>query len=144
MKRSWIKRKPLKTPLKKKPKEVSRKILRKKLKECCSIIVKRRDGNICQKCGKYVEGSNCHSSHVIPVSFSLRLAYDTVNIKVLCFKCHIFWFHKNPLEAHDWFKAKFPGRYEYLMKRKKEIQSMGSVKTYELKEWLEDLKRVEE
>ena len=91
-------------------------------------------------CGKYVEGSNCHTSHVIPVSFSLRLAYDLVNLKVLCYHCHLQIWHKNPLFATAWFRRKFPSRYKYLQKRKKEIHKLGSVKTFELEEWLKELK----
>lgn len=133
----------MKTYRKKKPKKVSRKTLRKKLWDLCKIIIRRRDEHICQKCGKYVEGTNCQTSHVIPISYSLRMAYDVVNLKILCYHCHFMWWHKNPLAAHEWFKNKFPFRYEYLMKKKEEIRSMGSVKTYELEGWLDDLKEVE-
>ena len=45
----------------------------------------------------------------------------------------------NPLEATAWFKKTFPSRYKYLQKRKLEIQKLGSVKTYELEEWLKEL-----
>lgn len=120
-------------------KKKTRKQLRKSLWDVCKLLIRRRDENICQKCDKYVEGSNCHTSHVIPVSFSLRLAYDIVNLKILCYYCHRRWWHMNPLEATAWFRKKFPNRYKYLQKRKLEIQSMGSVKTYELEEWLKEL-----
>jgi len=121
-------------------KKRTRKNIRKELWDICKTLIRQRDKNICQKCGKYVEGSNCHTSHVIPVSFSLRLAYDIVNLKILCSYHHLRWWHKNPLDATAWFKKKFPLRYKYLQKRKIEIQKMGSVKTYELEEWLKEFK----
>lgn len=90
-----------------------------KLKKECDALVKEivsiRDKDICQKCGKKVYGSNRQRSHVIPVSAGNKLAFDPMNIKVLCYYCHIQWWHKNPLEAQAWFKRKFPERFEYLM-----------------------------
>jgi len=121
-------------------KKRTRKNIRKDLWDICKVLIRQRDKNICQMCGKYVEGSNCHTSHVIPVSFSLRLAYDLVNLKVLCYHCHLHIWHKNPLLSTAWFRRKFPSRYKYLQKRKKEIHKLGSVKTFELEEWLKELK----
>lgn len=90
-----------------------------KLKKICMVLVKNivsiRDGDICQKCGERVYGSNRHRSHVIPVSAGNKLAFDPLNLKVLCGFHHFRWWHKNPLEAQAWFKEKFPERFEYLM-----------------------------
>jgi len=33
---------------------------------------------------------------------------------VLTYHNHINWWHKNPIEAAEWFKKKFPERYDYL------------------------------
>ncbi len=77
-------------------------------------FVKARDGYICQKCGKYLEGSNAHASHVIPVSAGNQFKYDELNMKCLCYHDHINWWHKNPVEAGEWFKEKFPERHKYL------------------------------
>lgn len=95
----------------KKPKKTT---LKKKLEKLVAQYVKQRDGNICQKCLKYVEGANCHASHVIPKSMGNQFRFDPLNLKVLCFKCHIGWWHKEPVRAGEWFKEKFPDRYEYL------------------------------
>ena len=127
MKRSRIKAK--KTP---------RKTLRRKLNTLFTQAIIRRDESICQKCGKYVTGQNRHVSHVVPVSYSLRMAYDMVNAKILCFHHHINWFHKNPLDAAEWYKTKFPKRWEYLQTRKLEVLKLGSVKDYELEEWIKE------
>jgi hypothetical protein len=96
---------------KKKP-SISR--LKKQLEILVKQFVKIRDKNICQRCGKYVTGSDCHGSHVIPVSAGNQFRFDPLNIKTLCYHCHINWWHKNPIEAGDWFQAKFPERYDYL------------------------------
>ena len=88
--------------------------LKKKLEKLVADYVKLRDKYICQYCGKKVEGSNCHASHVIPKSQGNQFRFDPINLKVLCYHHHINWFHKNPIEAAEWFKQKFPDRYEYL------------------------------
>lgn len=92
--------------------------IKKNVEDLAKKCAKKRDKYICQKCGSHVEGVNAHGSHVIPVSASQYLRFDIDNIKCLCFKCHIGWWHKNPLEASDWFKTKFPDRYKYLEENK--------------------------
>lgn len=88
--------------------------------ELIKAHVKRRDKYTCQRCGKLVEGSNCHVSHIVPVSHGNALSFDPINMIVLDFHCHINWWHKNPLEAGDWFKAKFPDRYKYLLEHQQD------------------------
>lgn len=91
-----------------------RKKLVKQLDKASKDVVRIRDGNICQHCGKWVEGTNRHVSHVIPVSAGNKLRWDPMNMKILCYHCHINWWHKNPREASAWFQEKFPDRWEYI------------------------------
>lgn len=101
-----------------KPKKVKLSKIKERLLDIVKAEIKKRDEYVCQKCGKYVEGSNCQASHVIPVSHGNALMFDPINLKVLCMHCHIYWWHKNPFEAVEWFKNKFPERYEYLQLHK--------------------------
>ncbi len=87
----------------------------------CRAYIKRRDNSTCQYCLIEVEGSNCHTSHVIPKSQGNALRYDDQNLKILCYHHHINWWHKNPLEAAAWFKEKFPERDKYLHENKNKI-----------------------
>jgi 5-methylcytosine-specific restriction endonuclease McrA len=109
----------------KRPKTPKASTLRKRLETLVKDFVKKRDKNICQRCGKYVEGSDCHGSHVIPVSAGNQFRFDPINIKVLCYHCHLNWFHKNPLEAAKWFREKFPDRYEYLFGKPRQITKIS-------------------
>jgi 5-methylcytosine-specific restriction endonuclease McrA len=112
---------PKKAPNKKKIRKQSNQPVSKIKRECMELakrIVSARDGDICQKCGERVYGSNRQRSHVIPVSAGNKLAFDTINMKVLCMHCHLYWWHKNPLEASEWFEAKFPERHKYLQGNK--------------------------
>jgi 5-methylcytosine-specific restriction endonuclease McrA len=106
--------------------------LRKNLDKLVKDYVKNRDRFTCQKCGEVVSGSNCHASHVIPVSAGMALAYDPINLKVLCYHHHINWWHKNPMESAAWFAQKFPDRWEYLQKKKMEPKL--SIKDWQLEE----------
>lgn len=105
-------------PTKKKKVKLKRTKLIKQLDKLVKDWVKRRDENICQYCGVYCEGSNCHASHVIPVSHGQHLRFDPLNLKVLDYHHHLNFWHKNPVEAGEWFKKKFPERWKYLEKEK--------------------------
>ncbi len=102
-------------PSKKTPtRKALKKPLMKKLDKLVKDYVKRRDDYTCQRCGKFVEGADCHASHVIPVSRSGYLQFEPKNMKVLCYHDHINWWHKHPVESGAWFTDKFPERWEYL------------------------------
>lgn len=73
---------------------------------------KVRSRGICDKCGK--SPKILHGSHVRSVRHNATAA-DIDNIMCLCYFCHIRWWHQYPMEAADWFKSKWPGRYERLL-----------------------------
>ena len=105
-------------------KKTPRQKVEKALDKCWREAVKERDKYTCQWCGKKVEGSNAHASHVVPRSNGKRLRWQILNGKCLCFHCHMNLWHKDPIAGAEWFKAKFPERYEYLMEEK----AKGSIK----------------
>lgn len=111
--------------------------IKDKLDKVVKDIVKIRDESTCQHCFKIVSGSDCHGSHVIPVSRDGRLAFDPLNIKVLCYHCHLNWWHKHPVESGDWFTKTFPERWEYLENKYKENTKQGSIPIAWYKEQLE-------
>ena len=79
-------------------------------------FIRARDKR-CLRCGSL---DNLQASHSIPVSHGNRLRYDGQNVITLCFHCHLSWWHKNPIEAGEWFKSRFPERYKYLQRVKNE------------------------
>jgi len=89
-----------------------------KLDKLAKDVVRERDGKTCQHCEKWCDGVNRHVSHVIPVSAGNKLRWDPLNMKVMCYHCHINWWHKNPMEAARWFEDKFPDRWEYLQENR--------------------------
>lgn len=99
-----------------------RKITKKGYKSKCDTIfalIIRLPGK-CERCGSK-SGLQC--AHVISRK-NLVLRWDIRNGLCLCLRCHLYWAHKNPLEFADWYRQKYPVRYEYLMKRKNEIVKM--------------------
>ena len=71
-------------------------------------LVKARAGNKCEHCGgtKVIQ-----ANHVIP-STNWSLRFDERNGVALCYRCHFHWWHKNPIEAIQWF-IEHRGRFEY-------------------------------
>ena len=99
--------------------------LYKILDDLCREIVRKRDNNTCQKCGKPVKGQNSHPSHVYGKKAYPHMRHDLQNVKILCYYCHRQWWHRQPIEAYLWFKEKFPERYDYLQKRKQVIDTLS-------------------
>ena len=87
----------------------------KKLVAKAKLCVKLRDDYTCQYSGQVVSGANCHASHVLNVGTHKCMELDPTNMKVLSSYYHLHWWHKDVLHATEWFKDKFPDRYEYLM-----------------------------
>ncbi len=111
----------------KRRKKTDRRKLKDKLEKLVKNFVRERDDYTCQKCRKRVEGTNCHASHVIPVSRDGRLAFDPLNLKVLCFHDHINWWHKNPAASGPWFIETFPDRWEYLQDKLLLHRGLGTI-----------------
>jgi len=95
--------------------------IKKKLKKQCLLLAKqivyKRDKNICQHCKELVSWSNRHASHVIPVSRWWRLALEPLNMKVLCYHCHLNWRHKHPIESGERYTTTFPERWKRLKQK---------------------------
>jgi len=112
---------------------------RKSLRNKCDKLLREycyaRDKNTCQKCRKqYLTAHDCQMSHVYGRARDGRLKYDPHNVKVLCFRCHLYWWHENILEASAWFNEAFPERAQYLKREHKANMQLGTITT----EWYED------
>lgn len=88
-----------------------------RLDELCLQIIRLRDDNRCQKCNKFITGSDSHPSHVVPKGRGANWRrFDLINIKLLCTHHHLNWWHTHIVEAALWFLNRFPARNEYLEK----------------------------
>ncbi len=101
MKKSLLKRSPLKRkPLKRRRK----KSLRMKLLPEFKRRIKLRDGE-CMKGGDC--GGPLHASHVYPTGAWPLLALYPLNCVSLCFRHHLHFWHKSPIEAWEWFRKAY-------------------------------------
>ena len=77
---------------------------------------KRLANYTCERCGR-TRPYTMHGSHILPEGAHVSMSADVDNILCLCFRCHFYWWHKNPLDAAAWFDKKWPERKKELLKR---------------------------
>lgn len=94
---------------------------RNKLKKLLHQLVVVRDKK-CLHCGAK---KILHASHIFPKGRYKDVEWDPDNVKALCYRCHLHWWHKDPLEAGEWFKTTYPKWYKKL--KRKAIKPIGKV-----------------
>ena len=112
----------------KKPKKFNVKKAKKHLDTCWSIYI-RRLYPTCQKCGK--TGST-QAAHIFSRGH-LSTRWDTTNGIGLCFYCHLYWAHREPVEFTLWIIRRM-GKKEFdaLKARAKKIYDPSNLpKDYE-------------
>lgn len=92
---------------------------RKRADHLFSEYIRKRDGK-CLRCGK-TDTLQC--AHIIGRR-NHHLRYDPQNAITLCYACHIHWWHKEPLEAANWFRSFRPKGEEYLNQEKNKIEKV--------------------
>ena len=75
---------------------------KKTLEELLHNACIARDGGRCVRCGRT---EKLCASHIYPKGTYQRMRYLPENVITLCNQCHIFWWHKHPLEASEWVKT---------------------------------------
>jgi len=102
--------------------------LRKNCVQTAKAIVKHMNGYRCEKCGVSGQIKQLQGSHIYPEGRYSSMSADLDNILCLCAGCHMWssdsW-HENPLEASEWFRKKYPKRYETLKKRSRITQKIN-------------------
>ena len=88
------------------------------IKRKCDTLFSKivRSAGVCDWCGKSSSQVQLQCSHVISRKY-LKLRWDENNACPLCASCHMKW-HSHPIQAMEWFKQKYPARYEYLQDAK--------------------------
>ena len=71
---------------------------KKKLHSLVRQYVILRD-KCCLRCGK---SDRLHASHIYPRGKYPKMQFNLENVKVLCVGCHLYWWHKHPIEAREW------------------------------------------
>lgn len=75
--------------------------LKKRLREAMLL----RDGHRCTAMGMGDCGGPLHTSHIYSQGKYRKMAFELDNVKTLCMRHHLYWWHKNPIEATEWIKT---------------------------------------
>jgi len=119
----------------KKPKVHTQGYWKRQLDPLMSKLI--RSKLVCERCGRRGDLSTFDDAHVVGRK-NLTLRWDILNHLCLCFQCHRYFWHEEPLEAAKWFQEKFPNRYIYLMKAKNIIVKRTEENYKELREWIKN------
>jgi 5-methylcytosine-specific restriction endonuclease McrA len=97
----------------------AKKRLRLRLDREWSLAVRARDGNVCQKCGS---GRALNGAHIFGKKAHPGVRHDVDNGIALCWPCHRWWAHQEPVEFAE-FALEFLGRRRFnaLRKRANEV-----------------------
>ena len=98
------------------------KAQRNKLNKLVREYVVKRD-KVCLRCGK---PDRLHASHIYPKGKYRKMQFDVENVKALCVGCHLYWWHKHPIDAKEW-AIKVLGR-KRLNKLKKQANTVNKIK----------------
>jgi len=89
----------------KKPKKENYKSIKRELDSLLCEICFARDKHRCIRCGRT---DALAPSHIYPKGKYKRMRWEINNVKTLCYSCHIHFWHKNPIEAHEWLETAIP------------------------------------
>jgi hypothetical protein len=116
--------------MKRSKKAISRGKIIKALDGWAREMVFERDDSMCVRCNKKsVQWAHVYSRR------DLRIRWEADNALSLCGGCHMFWWHKNTVDAGLWFANNFPERY----RRLQQMKTTPAPKIRELKERAEAL-----
>src|SRR5437868_924338 len=90
---------------------IRKKSSARKVKQQADLLVRekvfQRDERRCVRCGN---SAVICASHVYPKGKYPRLRWLEINLLTMCLHCHLFWWHKAPVEAGEWFLKTYPER----------------------------------
>lgn len=66
------------------------------------------------KCPRCQQERFLQTSHIYPVGKYPRSRFDPDNAVALCGPCHLFWWHKHPIEAAEWIRERLGAMHETL------------------------------
>lgn len=91
---------------------------KKKLYGLLQKIVRLRDGDMCLRCSRT---DTLQLSHIYPKGRYKLMEFIPSNCKMLCVACHLFFWHRDPIQAHEWLQTVL--RPERLTKLKRMSQT---------------------
>ena len=85
-----------------------------RLKTIFNRLIRERD-KVCQVGNKFGGcGGVLQCSHIHSVGAYKNLQFHPTNAAALCFRHHLFWWHKNPAESGMWIREFLGAKWEDL------------------------------
>lgn len=109
----------------------------KKLDSKFSKLVRLRD----KKCLKTGSVKSLQCSHIITRK-NYQYRWNFRNAKTLSMAAHLYWWHKEPVEAIDWLQKELPLHYNWAMNHKHKDLPFFKNNLITLEEIEEELNRV--
>lgn len=111
-----------------------KKYQRNKLKKLLREAMLSRDEYTCCRAGEDSCGGPLHTSHIFPVGKFKKMEFEIENVATLCQRHHLYWWHKNPIEASDWIHNYLPEErmdnlYRLARRKEKVILDYDEIKT---------------
>ena len=80
---------------------------KKTINELLRQFIILRDSEKCLRCGR--SDQPLAMSHIYPKGTHRSMEYEPDNLKLLCaMRCHICWWHKDVMAAHEWLATAIP------------------------------------
>ena len=119
-------------------KKKSRRSIEKKLDTEFSRVIRLRDK--CARCGKGADTITLQCAHIISrVNRAVR--WDLENGVPLCYACHIFWAHRNPVDFVDFIKDYLGElRFEALKARARVVKKWTIEEMEEYLKYLQEIR----
>ena len=88
--------------------------IKRRFDRLVSQIILTRADRTCDMCGR--KEGRMNASHGVPRQV-LSVRWNLKNLTCLCYRCHLWVWHKDPITAYEWFKTKYGlDRINYLKK----------------------------
>src|SRR3990167_10612129 len=84
----------------------SKAALRRRLDAEFRVLIMERDGWRCQVDGCIKRGSGLHVSHFFTKGAHRHMRHDPDNACAMCARHHLWWWHRETLEATEWLKRR--------------------------------------
>lgn len=98
-------------------------------------LVRIRQKERCLRCGKKTILS---ASHIYPKGTYRKMRFMPKNVKGLCYNCHMNFWHKDVIKAHEWLEKVYPKETLDELKKLANTIIKTPLDYYKIKEELEN------
>lgn len=95
---------------------IKRKSKKQPIVAQCDVLVRElvyaRDGHACVRCGGKTA---LNPAHLLPKGKYPKMRFELLNILTMCWPCHRYHWHDDPVGAMRWLGQNYPDRWQQLL-----------------------------